>query len=221
MPLPFKPTQFVLLLALLGVLVITIQIQLLTIAFDKLGLSPGAAFVLLFACLFGSAVNVPLFHIRAESGHETARMPFRGLLLHHLRPFRGRTLIAANVGGGVIPVAFSAYLISHHPFTLFELVGATALVSLICYVFSRPVPGLGIGMPVLVAPLAAAGVALATDPVLSAPLAYICGTLGVLIGADLMRLNDIRKMGTPIAAIGGAGTFDGIFLTGIVAVLLA
>jgi uncharacterized membrane protein len=55
----------------------------------------------------------------------------------------------------------------------------------------------------------------------SAPLAYICGTMGVLLGADLLRLNDIRKIGTPVASIGGAGTFDGIFLTGIVAVLLA
>ena len=45
--------------------------------------------------------------------------------------------------------------------------------------------------------------------------------LGVLIGADLMRMKDIRRIGTPIASIGGAGTFDGIFLTGIIAVLLA
>ena len=63
-------------------------------------------------------------------------------------------------------------------------------------------------------------VSLLIDPQQSAPLAYISGTLGVLIGADLARLGDIRKMGTPIASIGGAGTFDGIFLSGIVAVLL-
>jgi uncharacterized membrane protein len=36
-----------------------------------------------------------------------------------------------------------------------------------------------------------------------------------------LRLKDIRRLATPIASIGGAGTFDGIFLTGIVAVLLA
>ncbi|MCW8828861.1 MAG: DUF1614 domain-containing protein, partial [Gammaproteobacteria bacterium] len=58
-------------------------------------------------------------------------------------------------------------------------------------------------------------------PEASAPLAYISGTLGVLIGADLLRLKDIRTMGAPFASIGGAGTFDGIFITGIVAVLLA
>jgi uncharacterized membrane protein len=43
----------------------------------------------------------------------------------------------------------------------------------------------------------------------------------VLIGADLLRFGDIRAMGAPVASIGGAGTFDGIFITGLVAVLLA
>ena len=76
-------------------------------------------------------------------------------------------------------------------------------------------------MPVFVAPFTAALTALLLAPEQSAPLAYICGTLGVLIGADILRLNDIRKIGTPMASIGGAGTFDGIFITGIVAVLLA
>ena len=71
------------------------------------------------------------------------------------------------------------------------------------------------------APLAAALTALLLDPEHSAALAYVSGTLGVLIGAELMRLKDIRRMGTPLADIGGAGTFDGIFMTGIVAVLLA
>ena len=55
----------------------------------------------------------------------------------------------------------------------------------------------------------------------AAPLAYICGSLGTLIGADLLNLGAIRGLGAPVASIGGAGTFDGIFLIGIVAVLLA
>jgi len=94
-------------------------------------------------------------------------------------------------------------------------------VSLVSYSSSRLVPGLGIGIPMLIAPLTAAFVAIALNSQQSAPLAYICGTLGVLIGADILRLKDIKKLGAPIASIGGAGTFDGIFITGIVAVLLA
>jgi uncharacterized membrane protein len=55
----------------------------------------------------------------------------------------------------------------------------------------------------------------------AAAVAYAGGSLGTLIGADLLNLGAVRGLGTPIASIGGAGTFDGIFLTGIVAVLLA
>jgi uncharacterized membrane protein len=52
-------------------------------------------------------------------------------------------------------------------------------------------------------------------------LAYIAGSMGTLIGADLTNLHKVAGLGAPIASIGGAGTFDGIFLTGILAVLLA
>ena len=88
------------------------------------------------------------------------------------------------------------------------------------YLFSRPVQGIGIGMPILIAPISAALVSLLISPKQSAPLAYISETMGMLIGADLLHLKDIPKLGTPYASIGGAGTFDGIFITGIVAALL-
>ncbi|MCH7552064.1 DUF1614 domain-containing protein, partial [Patescibacteria group bacterium] len=45
--------------------------------------------------------------------------------------------------------------------------------------------------------------------------------LGVLIGADLLRLPKVMKGEVGIMSIGGAGVFDGIFLVGIVAALLA
>ena len=75
-------------------------------------------------------------------------------------------------------------------------------------------------MPVLVPPLLAALIALIISPAKAPPVAYIAGTLGTLIGADLMNLKKITGLGAPVASIGGAGTFDGIFLTGIIAVLL-
>jgi uncharacterized membrane protein len=134
--------------------------------------------------------------------------------------FTGKTVVAINVGGCLVPLAFSVYLLRHNPLNPLMVISAVALVAAVCRLASRPVPGVGIGIPIFVAPLVAAMVSLIIDPQYSAPLAYISGTLGVLIGADISRLNDIRKMGTPFASIGGAGTFDGIFLSGIVAVLL-
>jgi uncharacterized membrane protein len=62
---------------------------------------------------------------------------------------------------------------------------------------------------------------LAPVPTGPAPTAYVAGTLGTLIGADLLNLHKIKHLNAPVVSIGGAGTFDGIFLTGILAVLLS
>jgi uncharacterized membrane protein len=222
MRLPFAPLPFLLLVFVLGFLLAFVQLGALTIAFDKLGLSPESAFLLLFTSLFGSVVNLPLFTLRAEPG-VAAAVPwmFRGLLRPPAREFAGRTLIAVNLGGCLLPVGFSIYLLGHSALLVSQALTATGLVAAISWLLSRPIPGVGIGMPLLAAPLSAALISLAINSAQSAPLAYVSGTLGVLIGADLLRLRDIRKLGTPFASIGGAGTFDGIFLTGIVAVLLA
>jgi uncharacterized membrane protein len=52
-------------------------------------------------------------------------------------------------------------------------------------------------------------------------VAYVSGTMGCLLGADVFNLSAIAQLHAPIASIGGAGTFDGVFVSGIVAVLLA
>ncbi|RMD71934.1 MAG: DUF1614 domain-containing protein [Gammaproteobacteria bacterium] len=218
---PFSPVQFLLFIFLLAFLIAFVQIGLITIAFDKLGLSPTSAFLLLYGSLLGSAINLPLFTIKSEPPPEALPPLYRGLLNPPLGEFHGETVIAINVGGGLIPIFFSLYLLQHHPIPLLEVVLAIAIVATVSYFLSRPIPGVGIAMPVFIPPVTAALAALLIDPQYSAPLAYIGGTLGVLIGADLLHLKDIRHMGTPMASIGGAGTFDGIFITGIVAVLLA
>jgi len=220
--LPFAPGPFLILLGLLVLLITFVQVGALTLAFDKLGLSPHSALILMAVSLLGSLINLPLFTMATEApSADTVPAPFRGLLRQTMREFQGRTVVAINVGGCLVPVLFSLYLIAHGSFSPIALVIVTGTVALVSYLSSRPMPGIGIGMPVFVAPLAAAVSAVLIDPAQSAPLAYSGGTLGVLIGADLLRFRDIRKLGAPLASIGGAGTFDGIFITGIVAVLLA
>jgi len=98
---------------------------------------------------------------------------------------------------------------------------ATAAVALALHWLANPVPGIGIAVPVFWPALITAVVALVLSRENAAPLAYIAGSLGTLIGADLTNLDKVRGLGAPVASIGGAGTFDGIFLTGILAVLLA
>lgn len=203
-------------------LVSFVQVGLISIAFDKLGLSPESAYLLLLCTLVGSLINLPLFSLKADSAVQPRIPPeLPGWPFFKLLPFTGKITIAVNVGGAVVPVAFSLYLIVNNPLNPLHIATAVAVVTTIARTTSRPIPGVGIGIPMLIAPIAAALIAIILDPQQRAPLAYIGGTLGVLIGADLLRLKDIRNAGIPIASIGGAGTFDGVFVTGLLAVLLA
>src|SRR5260370_39475408 len=80
---------------------------------------------------------------------------------------------------------------------------------------------MGIAIPVFYPPVIAAIVALLLSRRFAAPLAYICGSLGTLIGADLMNLGNIRGLGAPVMSIGGAGTFHGILVRPLFSVLIA
>ncbi|HKI60258.1 MAG TPA: DUF1614 domain-containing protein [Mariprofundaceae bacterium] len=218
----FSPQLFFGFIAILLLLIIIVQVGLVSIGFEKLGLSQQSAMLLLFSSLLGSIINLPLMSLKIKEPPEgSPPRPAFGLLRPVLLPPTGRVRIMVNVGGCLIPMTFSLYLFTHIDFETWRVILAIATMSAFAYAISRPLPGIGIGMPVLAAPIAAALTAIIIDSAHSAPLAYICGTSGVIIGADLLRISDIRNLGVPLASIGGAGTFDGIFITGIVAVLLA
>ncbi len=217
-----SPALLIGFIAGLFLLMVIIQAGLISIGFEKLGLSQESAMLLLFSSLLGSIINLPLISLKVKEPPEgfPAR-PVFGLLRPAVVPFKGRMKLMVNVGGCLIPITFSLYLFTHVDFELWRVILAITVVSAIAYGISRPIPGIGIGMPALAAPFAAAITAITIDSGHSAPLAYICGTTGVIIGADLLRIPEIRRFGVPLASIGGAGTFDGIFISGIVAVLLA
>lgn len=202
-------------------LIIILQLGIFGIVLAKLGLSPNSAVLLFVSTLLGSFINLPLFSMNASTEEFTKNHPIPRSLINPIPLLKGKTIVAVNVGGALIPVFFSIYLISLHSVISLQFIPAIMMVTVISYIFSRPIKGLGIGIPIFIAPVSAALSALIISPEHSAPLAYICGTLGVLIGADLFRLKDIKHIGAPVAVIGGAGTFDGIFFTGIIAVLLA
>ena len=130
------------------------------------------------------------------------------------------TIIAINIGGAVIPIALSIYLLFKNNIWL-PVIIATAVVSAVCYAVAEPVRGAGIAIPIFIPPLVACAISCIVAWSQAAPVAYVSGSLGTLIGADLMYFPAILILGTPVASIGGAVTFDGIFVTGILAVILA
>ena len=217
-----KPNARLLLFVLgLAVLLVVVHVGIISITFSKLGLTRESAFLLLFCSLFGSLINIPLFTIKSTTEIQVRDTYIPAYLKPYLKPLQGRTLVAVNVGGCLIPLFFSIYLYVTQPLMLYEALFGILIVAFISYVYSFPVKGVGIGMPMLIAPLFAAIAAIVINNELSAPLAYISGTMGVLIGADLLNFRHVFRMGAMVASIGGAGTFDGIFMTGILAVILA
>jgi uncharacterized membrane protein len=130
------------------------------------------------------------------------------------------TVVAVNIGGAVIPTLMSTYLVIRYQLWL-KAALATAAIAIIIHTMATPVPGLGIAVPVFAPVVITAILAFILSREYAPPLAYIGGSMGTLIGADLSNLDKINGLGAPVASIGGAGTFDGIFLTGILAVLLA
>jgi uncharacterized membrane protein len=125
-----------------------------------------------------------------------------------------------NLGGALLPVALSAFLfheVGHGP----QLVAVALLVAAVTHHFARVEPGVGVVVPIIIPTAAAALLAWFIAPEVRAAAAYVGGTIGTLVGADLLNLRNMRGSGAAVASIGGAGTFDGIFITGIVAVLLA
>ncbi len=201
-----------------------IQLQLFTIGFEKLGLSPETASLILLGALGGSVINLPIFVLRADPRAEmvTARGRWYRMVDPLGWPRRvGHTIVAVNLGGCVIPLALATYFAMQVDLDAWRLLLGIAIVTLVSFVVARPIPGVGIGMPILLAPLLAVLVALLLEPAYRAQFAYISGVVGVLLGADVLHLSDVRRLGSPFVSIGGAGTFDGIFLTGILAALLA
>lgn len=130
------------------------------------------------------------------------------------------TIIAVNVGGAVVPTLLSLYLLVKTGMYGRALAGV-AIVTAVVHGLAHPIHGVGIAVPVFIPPVVAAVTALLLSRQSAPSLAYISGSLGTLIGADLLNLGIIQALGAPIASIGGAGRFDGIFMTGILAVLLA
>lgn len=133
----------------------------------------------------------------------------------------GSTVIAINVGGCLIPVGLCLYFLSLQVIDPIKLCIALSAIITLSYQLCRPVPGMGFSMPIFVAPLVSAVLAVLLDAEHTAHLAYISGVLGVLLGADILHLKNVGSLGVPVASIGGAGTFDGIFMTGIIAAILA
>jgi uncharacterized membrane protein len=217
-PLTFP---FLLMFALFIVfLVLFIEIGFLTYAYERIGVGHRHMFALLVLSFLGSYVNIPVYELSPHAV-ESGQIGSFGGMLYVIPQVTNwpATIIAVNVGGAIIPTLLSLFLLVKNRLYFRGLV-AVVVVTLCVHAVAYPVRGVGIAEPTFVPPLISTMVALLLSREYAAPLAYIGGSLGTLIGADLLNLGKVQGLGAPVASIGGAGTFDGIFVTGILSVLL-
>ena len=217
----------VVLLAILILLLVAIVAYLLLIlgevAFERIGFTPFEYALVLVATLIGSTVNIPLVAARTTEPIleiDEIRAFWVTYRIPRVSYKQVSTVIAVNLGGAIIPVCVSLYLLAVHPGSIAEALAGSVITAILVHLMARKVKGVGIVTPAFLPPISAAVIAYLLAPGSPTVVAYVSGTMGALVGADLSNLHGITKLGAPMASIGGAGTFDGVFLTGLLAVLL-
>jgi uncharacterized membrane protein len=212
---------------LCGALVVILVLLFLGVTeavFAKIGFSRTEFALILFVTFIGSFINIPLKTMTSQEpmvGFQEVQVFWVTYRIPEMFRRRVSTLVTLNVGGALVPILVSAYLLLFHLSLIGYIVVATLVSSVIIHLMARKVKGVGIVTPAILPPLAAAIISIAIHPAAGAAvIAYISGSMGALIGADLTNLGGISKLGAPVVSIGGAGTFDGVFLTGIIAVII-
>ena len=229
----FSPVSVFLLIFLIAAAIFLIPLLFLGLigsALAKLGFNIFWIILLIIGMIVGSFVNLPLMKVKSEQ--QFVRVEHGRLMdrLYRAPEFSNETVIAVNVGGCVIPVFVSLYILLS-ALTFADPIGlyircfiATAIVAVAVFKTSQPIAGVGIATGFLIPPLCALICAIVLsggDSFTAVAVAYISGTVGTLIGADVMNIGNLSNSGAPVASIGGAGTFDAIFLSGIIAAFLA
>ena len=217
---PLTSLLMILLFSILSFFFLMFEWNVISLVFARIGIPPRYIFSALFLILAGSFVNIPIKRIpqKTMTGEKSVR--FWGIRYRIPPAKKPETVLAINVGGAIIPSLLSVYLLFKTGLWV-EGLAVTGILVFVTYRLAKPVKGVGIAMPAFIPPLVAALLSVIFSYDYAPVLAYIGGTLGTLIGADILNIDKIKNLGAPVASIGGAGTFDGIFMTGIMAVLLA
>lgn len=211
--------------ALVGLMILLplMYMEVIVVALSRLGISPIAGLFIVFCLFAGSIVNIPIKRLHAHDSVNDITWALYGLDRWLPIPSRPERVIAINVGGCLVPLLLALYQLVrlHTQGALLPAAAAVAMSVMVCFNISRFEPGRGVVIPVLLPGMSAALFALVLYPTNAPAVAFCAGVLGPLIGADILRLRQISTHTTGVASIGGAGTFDGIVISGVIALLLS
>jgi uncharacterized membrane protein len=230
------PLTLVALIVVIGLIIIVIPLLFLGLAGKAItslvGLSWLSATALVILILLCSFVDVPIWKIKRK----TIRMPHSedGRFPDAFTPDQDgglwETTIAVNLGGAIIPLALSLYLldrvslIASGNMLYLKVLAGILIVGAMSYVTTRPMVGVGIRASLFIPGLTAllCGVLLAGGTGLSAGvIAFVSGAVGTLLGANIAHLYRVGDLEVAKISIGGAGTFGAIFVGCLLSALIA
>lgn len=226
------PIVLLILIILVPIIFIYLFLRLSETAFEMVGFDHWHASLVVFGSVLGSLVDIPLGTVPLSA------YPEWYVSLANMYPIAVSlsfqpVYLAVNLGGCIIPMVVSTHLLMRGRAPAGKAALGIMIVAIVTYIVAMPVPKEGIVLPIWLSPTLAAitGLILAGGYRGAPTLAYISGTIGTLLGADIFMLltPGVLPMLSPLMAqikplslsIGGAGVFDGIFLTGVLSVLLA
>lgn len=232
---PFSLIYTAFLLFLLFTIASTAYAYFRDLMVEGVGIPPEMFGAIMLLSLIGSMVNIPLKTVEADNPivyNDVVTKFGVDWVIPQVHVGKMRTVIAINLGGGVVPILISLYLLVFSipqcspdlGWTYLKTLAVLIVVAVTTYNSSELVEGMGIATPAFGPPSMTAFVTFLINWIspVNCPtqIAYVGGTLGALIGADILNLPNIGKLKAPSVSIGGAGTFDGVYLTGLVSVLL-
>ena len=227
----FSIFAIILLICLIILIIPLMFLGLVGAAFTRLGFSWIAALTVVLLMVVGSFVNIPLYTIRRDM----VRVGTGSFPLDESAPAPWApqpvwdTAISLNLGGAVIPVFVSASLLYRAVDVLGTAIlglvfAAIVVVTIISFLATRSIPGYGIKVPLFIPGLAALLCGLLLNggtSLLAGVTAFVAGTVGILLGADIAWLLRIKDLDVPQVSIGGVGMFGAIFLVCILSALIA
>ena len=215
-------------LMFIGFLVISPLLLFLFLVLITIGVQPSLALTLTLGSLLTSYINV----VVAEVTYYVPFNPFMDLMKLFPIPIIiqriDKLFLEVNIGGAVIPTIVSIYLIGtyliHNMLILVSFIVSLIISSLIIWRSARLIPGIGITLPTALPVLLTLMFTLVSTAVFHAnPLAfsYSLGSLSTLLGADILNIRKVIRLMRGYVSIGGAGVFDGIYITGLMSLILA
>lgn len=204
------------------IFLLLILVWIFYFSFSIVGFTPLEIMLITAISLLGAGVNIPLLTLKTDQptiGVKSIR--WMGFEINVPFYSEQKVTVAVNLGGAIVPTIASVYLLITHISLVVQIISAVIITALLIHLIARPVKGIGIMTPFFLPPIFAAFISLLLVPSTPVIGAYISGTMGSLIGADILNIQNIKKMGASFVSIGGAGIFDGVFMTGLVAALLA